>query len=429
MHRGRTPRRLLIAGVTTTLVATLAGLGPQAGAASYPGSNGPLLISAGRLLWPDGTSKLLGFSTDRAKFSPDGGTLAYAQNAVDGDGMPTSGHVLVRRHGSAATEVASFAQGVGELSWSPDGKALAVQTHLMTSGTVAESALHRVPLDGSGPQVLASDDSGRAIEGADWSPDGSRIAYVRMGSDIFTVPAAGGTPTNVTSRCTYPAGSWVADCAAAKEDLTYAGLDWAPDASRWSVSTTVSSPNGSELSYVGVLTPGSTIPTEVYRLTVVDESPSSGSSVWAPDGTKLAVADQTSAGASVVRVIRLSDKAEVQTYPTRVLQDWQPCPSGTCAPWTRTTTTKTRYALSLNIAKAARIKAYGAVSPRATGTVRVRLQVSRNGAWVNLRTKDVRLTATSRYRAYFSRPARRWCKVVATSRSANWPRRAKTFRC
>jgi TolB protein len=85
------------------------------------------------------------------------------------------------------------------LSWSPDGSRIAF---------VSGRQIYAVNTDGSGLTRLTSD-AGQD-QWPSWSPDGSTIAYSNSGrtplddsccsptQEIYTIPAAGGTPTRLT---------------------------------------------------------------------------------------------------------------------------------------------------------------------------------------------------------------------------------------
>ena len=80
---------------------------------------------------------------------------------------------------------------------SPDGKSLTFV--LATADWTANQRvprIWRISTDGTGLRQLV-DDAG--AYSARWSPDGSAIAFLLRGS-VFVVPAAGGTPRQVSKR-------------------------------------------------------------------------------------------------------------------------------------------------------------------------------------------------------------------------------------
>ncbi len=157
-----------------------------------------------------------------AAWSPDGRWLAFHSHMVQSDDIwlvPVGGSERPAR-------LTHFGPGAdtGEPDWSPDGRTLAFSSHgpplEENPGSVYTVAVDpptgfavgdpvRVPLDGF---------EGYAM-GARFSPDGERLAfYGRSFEDgrvtVYTVPAAGGTPTAVVSFANgepYSAPEWSVD--------------------------------------------------------------------------------------------------------------------------------------------------------------------------------------------------------------------------
>ena len=101
---------------------------------------------------------------------------------------------------------------VGEVAWSPAGKALAYdRLGILTPGAPPErvSSLWRVNTDGSGAIELANAGvpSRDGIIVAGWSPDGSHVLYrindyfsgsfLADGTTLWSVPASGGTAVQI----------------------------------------------------------------------------------------------------------------------------------------------------------------------------------------------------------------------------------------
>ena len=159
-----------------------------------------------------------------AAWSPDGRWLAFHGHLEQSDDV-----WLVPADGSERpTRLTRFGPGAdtGEPDWSPDGRTIAFSSHgppdEENPGSVYTIAVDpaaglavgdpvRVPLDGF---------EGYAM-GARFSPDGELLAfYGRSFEDgrvtVYTVPAAGGTPTAVISFANgepYSAPEWSADGA------------------------------------------------------------------------------------------------------------------------------------------------------------------------------------------------------------------------
>jgi TolB protein len=112
--------------------------------------------------------------------------------------------------------------GIDEIdpAWSPDGTEIAFSVESPT----AQQGIWVVGVDGNGRRQLTNGVDTRPT----WSPDGTEIAFERYSGDatnqwwqIYSVPAAGGMPTNLTN------------------DLTVGDLapSWSPDGSKILFST------------------------------------------------------------------------------------------------------------------------------------------------------------------------------------------------
>jgi dipeptidyl aminopeptidase/acylaminoacyl peptidase len=176
-------------------------------------------------------------------FSPDGTKLAflYVEGATRPAGAlaamkPPSGvigedGVEIQRIGVASVDAAkplALVQPtpgnlhVYEFDWSPDSKGLvyvAAEPPGENNWWVAK--LYTQTLDGAPAVILAPAEVAGALHGLQiavprWSPDGKTIAFIgglmsdqgSTGGDVWIVPAAGGTPVDLTSkRATSPA--WI----------------------------------------------------------------------------------------------------------------------------------------------------------------------------------------------------------------------------
>ncbi len=117
-----------------------------------------------------GRSVLAGI--EHTALSPDGTRIAYF------DGMGDNSHNLWVMNADGTErrllldDEVSGAGHVGGPTWSPDGEWLAFKATVN-----GEDGIYRVRPDGSGlMQVVPG-----SVAAVQWSPDGSRIAYVRQG--------------------------------------------------------------------------------------------------------------------------------------------------------------------------------------------------------------------------------------------------------
>ena len=189
--------------------------------------------------------------------SPDGTKIAYAackadctEFLFDPEGpLDDTAIFVMNANGSGARQLTSWQSGAVHPTWSPDGKRIAYESSKGGSG----SHIWVMNADGSGAARLTAETQEEDEDPA-WSPDGKQIAFARAGTiavltlaggtvktvvtgtntspvwspdgkqlafsrdaghyqpDIYRVPAAGGTPTQVTHGAgtkLYPA--WSAD--------------------------------------------------------------------------------------------------------------------------------------------------------------------------------------------------------------------------
>jgi Tol biopolymer transport system component len=129
---------------------------------------------------PPGTA-LIPYDLLGVALSPDGRRLAFA--AIDADGGQ---HLWIRDLDTMTAAPIAETNGGRYPFWSPDG------THL---GFFADGKLKKIDLRGGSPRDLADTPSGR---GGTWGPDDTILFTPKTRSSIYRVPAAGGTPEEVT---------------------------------------------------------------------------------------------------------------------------------------------------------------------------------------------------------------------------------------
>jgi dipeptidyl aminopeptidase/acylaminoacyl peptidase len=438
-HLSALGRLFLLASL---LVFGLAAVPTAASAVAAPKS-GPLLVEGGVFQVSGGTRPLTFRSwCDPAVFSPDGSALASGRwtsaNECDDSTL------VIRRADGPTTQLAALPGDVLSISWSPDGLRLAAYVannqgdQIWTLG-VDGSAATKV-YDGSTDPVKLDSTS------VSWSPDGSRLAF--SGTDkvhlaqadlrrstrsfvgqVYTIPAAGGTPQAYSVPAVDPS------CAAARacHAVRYGGPRWSPDGSALLVDATDitwQADGGIQVSTaVATLTEGATEPTRLKALDAVayrpEQSPNIGTPAhfhqWAADGASVVTwyrgaGARSRPGADRYARVTLATKAAKRVGPTRSsLLDWQPCPAGTCVVWPASATPK------LTVTSVARTPAgtnpftvAGTVTPRQLGLVQLWLDVRRGGAWKPYSTSYARLTDRHHFRGpLFERPKSGSCRIVA----------------
>lgn len=207
-------------------------------------------------------------------------------------------------------------------TWSPDGSRLAF---------IRDSQLISVSSDGTTERVIAS-----SVQSAPpaWSPDGTRVAFIRGGA-VFVVPAAGGEPLQVgdSGACAVawsPDGTLIAFASMATMRNTLETVR--PDGSeRRVLSTSIScdgkavwSPDSSRIGYLDFnIGPAVVDIATTVKTPLTTQRNMGWSMAWAPSGDEIAFADYigTTNNLSIAR----ADGGGVRTIATGgVAPDWSP---------------------------------------------------------------------------------------------------------
>ncbi len=141
-------------------------------------------------------------------WSPDGSRIAFDAGS--------EGISIAAPDGSEERLLVEGGKGFSSPTWAPDGSAIAV----IEAGEGFSGALRVLPLDGSaGYEPAATWADVLTSVAADWSPDGASIAYdcttEDLDPEICVVPAPGGEPVNLSRS---PGADF--------------GPEWSPDGSR-----------------------------------------------------------------------------------------------------------------------------------------------------------------------------------------------------
>lgn len=237
--------------------------------ATFPGDNGKLLFVAAPppavgqppaydIYVSDGASNVTNLTNSPevndgyASWSPDGSKIAFVSDRDSGDG--TTNLFYMNANGTGVTPLPPLSGDQGWTAWSPDGSKIAFSTdnssisyvNLSTGDVVQDLAVGWHP---------------------NWSPDGSTIAYINQvgdQTDIFKVPASGGSPTNLTNS----SSAWEF------------APNYSPDGSKILFSSDESS--GFETVDLYTMTSSGGSKTRVTSATGWESEPS-----WSPDGTKI----------------------------------------------------------------------------------------------------------------------------------------------
>lgn len=231
-----------------------------------PGPIGEGWIVFDTVAWPDQPARIYRMQPDGSRptpitdgevdamspaVSPDGSTIAFVR--VDDVDPPSTRHEGVYVMGADGTDVKEILRtgepmpvSVRGLAWSPDGSRIA----FVRGVDEAMNELWLMNADGSDARRLIDEPVGSFS----WSPDGSRIAFAgtslgddRYRSDLFVMNADGSDARRLTDD----------------------GISWTPS---WS-------PDGGSVAFTRWLDHGVT---HVYRLSVAD--PGDVTPVWTGDG-------------------------------------------------------------------------------------------------------------------------------------------------
>jgi Tol biopolymer transport system component len=187
--------------------------------------------------------------------SPDGSLIAYTRSGAD------QGIWIMKVDGTDRHRVAHIAgQHAEGAAWSPDGKRLAF-VELPTTQFVGNREIWLVNADGSEQTKLTDQSSG---DRPTWSPDGTRIAFASFaGGGIYGIGIDGKGLAPITGG----------------PDLSPA---WAPDGRRLAFQRQDDSDPNAVVSHIFVVFGDGTNLEQLTKGTTDDQQPA-----WAPDGTAL----------------------------------------------------------------------------------------------------------------------------------------------
>ena len=181
-----------------------------------------------------GSSEVRRLTTDPApdiapSWSPDGRQIAFLRLRPD---QPTYGagpatvHVVSPVAGSAR-KVSDFLTigtlvGTSAPAWSPDGKALALTRIGLPGGEPTPAGIYLVPLQGGDPRPIVLSNQSGYNEGAAFSADGRRLAYLScrrswLDCDVNVVPLgsdftpSGAPRVSVGGVCSWGNVAWTRD--------------------------------------------------------------------------------------------------------------------------------------------------------------------------------------------------------------------------
>jgi Tol biopolymer transport system component len=166
------------------------------------------------------------FAEDPA-WSPDGEQLAFWTTAGPSDAAEELQIVAVDSGEVTRIIPAAEHHGFSHPRWSPDGQSIIVDSGLVTDTGPTTIGVGVVHLPDAAPSVTVLTDQSVSASFADWSPDGSLIAYQQGNPDPF----GGGLPSDV--YVANPNGTGARQLGDATTDgVSYALPSWSSDGTR-----------------------------------------------------------------------------------------------------------------------------------------------------------------------------------------------------
>ena len=199
--------RLMVVAALSAALFTV--IGPPPVQASYPGPNGTMSFasvgSGGKydifLLSADATevlnvTKSRKLAESNPSLSPSGKHMAWT---VCCNAAGIRDVMVFNMNTGVFKNITLRMKGVGacvDPTWSPTGKRLAFGCQI---GSLGKDGIFTTEPDGSDRRRITVDGEGDAISKLDWAAAGGKIAYQAHGNGdvIKTVPASGGTPTEL----------------------------------------------------------------------------------------------------------------------------------------------------------------------------------------------------------------------------------------
>lgn len=180
-----------------------------------------------------GAADCLNESESSPAFSPDGKLLAFSRSWGATDQSPDrpqfSDLYVMSPDGTSVQRITfltndkPYSGHVDNPSWSPDGRQLTFEYRTSATGQPADGrAVYVVNVDGTGLRQLTPWDL-RAGERADWSPDGTQIAFTTFPAGPAGTPGGG-------IYTVHPDGTAIgALTPAPSADVTYGPASYSPD--------------------------------------------------------------------------------------------------------------------------------------------------------------------------------------------------------
>lgn len=219
----RNVRVVLLAAVAATILNPASG---PAGAA-FPGRNGKLAFAGSRNIYvanPDGTGlRQITHDTEyrstNPEWSPDGSLILFRCNGGLYAYAKKNEVCTMRPDGSDIRYITDNDMTEEDASWSPDGRQIVFIRNECMDSERCPLQIWVMDADGSDERQL-TEESVESSFGPVFSPDGSRIAFDRE-CDVWVMDADGSDQVNLTQQ--YASG---------EDDPCEMAADWSPDGTK-----------------------------------------------------------------------------------------------------------------------------------------------------------------------------------------------------
>ena len=306
------PRRAALPALALlTLFAALAPVNTSAQSAAPnqpPSPNGKIVFQSDRggdwsevyVVAADGKHETR-LTTDAADdslpvWSPDGTQIAFVSNRRGAYEI-----FLMNADGSNQRPLRAVAVEAAEVAWSPDGKMLAYErrTPVNVSDIYVVEAVAPGGGDSTADPVNVTDGYGGFAVDPSWSPDSTRLVF-RGDSDLYTVGAGGGVPTQITNTPADPESGprWANGLIAYEGIRNFERAVYVMNADGTGAETKVSgtvgafggpawSPDGSRLAFVTTAGAVYAVNASGTGLTLLNDMAGSSDPFWSPDGQRV----------------------------------------------------------------------------------------------------------------------------------------------
>jgi Tol biopolymer transport system component len=333
MTRTTSFRVLVPVAATALVLCLLALIATTPAEAAFPGSNGKIAFQSGRDVTageiytktPSPTSKAtrITFSNGSADpaYSPDGSRIAFVSTNPGG----TYQIFVMNADGSGRRQITSTSTVKSEPTWSPDGTQIAYVANSFDVDREMDFEIWTINADGSGRRQLTNNSFPDAQPA--WSPLGDKIAFVstRTGDTDRSVYIMNSNGTGQTSITPDSPTGCSPNCYKGHDD----NPAWSPNGSKIAYVKEYGDP-ANPLAGGGVPNIWTMDPNGANKTNVSNNPDTSAfSPAWSPNGARIAYAGTAPGSSQDIYVMNAngSGQAPIDTNAAKDEDpDWQPIP-------------------------------------------------------------------------------------------------------